>query len=294
MDGHLHILHKTIEVEGTEIFYRVAGNPENPAVLLLHGFPSSSVMFKGLMQSLCDKYYLIAPDYPGFGFSAFPDPESFDYTFANFANCIAAFTDKLQLKHFGIYLHDYGCPIGLRVCLKMPGRITGLIIQNGNAYEEGLGPQWDETRDYWANPTPEKEKKIMAFLSEDGTRDQYLAGLPDEMKERIAPELYTLDWDIMSKPGRVAMQLALNTDYQYNVTMYTEFQRYFKEHQPQAIIIWGRHDPFFEIDEVYCYKRDLPDATVHVLEGGHMALETNFEEVKLLVSAFLEKLHKAL
>lgn len=290
MNKDLMLLHKKISISGTEIFYRTAGKPEHPAILLLHGFPSSSVMFKSLMLSLSERFYLVAPDYPGFGFSSFPDPEKFDYTFANMANCMESFVNELGLKRFSIYLHDYGCPIGLRLCLKMPERIESIIVQNGNAYQEGLGPQWDETKDYWENPTPEKEKKIAAFLSEEGTRDQYFKGLPEDLKETVGPELYTLDWLIMSQPKRVSMQLALNTDYRDNVRMYPEFQQYFREHKPPALILWGKYDPFFSLEEAYCFQRDFLQAEIHILEGGHMALETNFYEVRALLYDFLSRI----
>lgn len=283
--------HRTASISGTGIFYRTAGNPDNPAILLLHGFPSSSLMFKSLMLSLSGRYYLIAPDYPGFGFSAFPNPSEFEYTFANITRHIDGLVRYLDLKRFAVYLHDYGCPIGLRLCLMEPGCITGIIVQNGNAYEEGLGPQWDETRDYWENPTPEKEKKVAAFLSKEGTQEQYLSGLPDDIKETIGPELYTLDWYIMSRPGRVAMQLALNTDYRDNVRMYPQFHDYFKNFHPPALILWGRYDPFFDIEEAYCYKRDLKNSELHILEGGHKALETNFHEVRDLVRSFLDNIY---
>ncbi|WP_294823011.1 alpha/beta hydrolase [uncultured Flavobacterium sp.] len=289
MDSKI-LRHQTAKILGTEIFYRVAGHPGNPAVLLLHGFPSSSAMFKSLMLSLSDRFYLIAPDYPGFGFSAFPGRKEFEYTFANIARHIDGLINQLVINHFAVYLHDYGCPIGLRICLMNPKRIMGLIVQNGNAYEEGLGPQWDETRDYWADPTPEKAKKAAAFLTEKGTKDQYVSGLPQDMQAAIAPELYILDWHIMSQPGRVAMQLALNTDYQDNIKMYPQFHNYFKTYQPPALILWGRYDPFFDIQEAYCYERDLKNSSLHILEGGHMALETNFHAVSDLMGAFLESI----
>lgn len=281
------IYNKTITVDGVDIFYREAGDRKNPSLLLLHGFPTSSVMFKNSMVLLSDKFHLVAPDYPGFGFSAFPDKSDFKYSFGNISAYINRFTEAIDLKSFTIYLHDYGCPIGLRICANHPEKIKGIIVQNGNAYIEGIGTQWDETRDYWEHPTEEKKARVSAFLSKDGTREQYTAGLSDEMLNRLAPESWELDWARMSRPGNIDMQFELNCDFKTNIEMYPVFQKYFRTYQPPALIIWGKHDVFFDVDEAYCYKRDLPNAQVHILDGGHKALETNFDEVVELVSSFM-------
>lgn len=283
------IQNKTVTVDGIEIFYREIGDRTRPAILLLHGFPTSSVMFKNLMVMLGDEFYLVAPDYPGFGFSAFPDKTEFDYSFENIASCINNFTDAIELRTFSVYLHDYGCPIGLRICVKHPSKVERIIIQNGNAYIEGIGPQWDETRDYWQNPTEEKKKKVSAFLSEEGTKMQYTAGLPVHLLPRVGPELWTLDWERMSRPGNIDMQFELNCTFKTNIEMYPAFQAYFRKHQPPALIIWGKHDVFFNVEEAPCYKRDLPNAQVHVLDGGHKALETNFDEIVNLLIEFFRK-----
>lgn len=281
------IQNSTVDVDGVEIFYREAGDRKNPAILLLHGFPTSSVMFKNLMTMMADAFYLIAPDYPGFGFSGFPDKNEFEYSFDNIASYINKFTDAIQLRNFSLYLHDYGCPIGLRICVKHPSKIQRIIIQNGNAYIEGIGPQWDETREYWENPTEEKRKKVSSFLSEEGTKMQYTAGLPAELHSRVGPELWTLDWQRMSRPGNIDAQFELNCTFKSNIEMFPVFQEYFRKHQPPALIIWGKHDVFFNVEEASCYARDLPNARVHILDGGHKALETNFDEVLQLVSNFL-------
>lgn len=281
------ILNKSIKVDGIDIFYREAGNSKHPALLLLHGFPTSSVMFKNLMTALADKYYLIAPDFPGFGFSAFPDKESFEYTFKNISTCIDQFTDAINLKTFTIYLHDYGAPIGLRICVNHPEKIEKIIVQNGNAYDEGIGPQWDPYKDYWRNPTPEKKEKLTGFLTAEGVEKQYTAGLPDELLAAVSPELWLIDWELMKRPGNIDMQWELNCDFGDNIKMFPAFQEYFRTHQPPALIIWGRYDVYFQLDEAYCYKRDLPDAQTHIIEGGHWALETNFDEVLKLISDFL-------
>ncbi|QEH42469.1 alpha/beta fold hydrolase [Chitinophaga sp. XS-30] len=281
------ILHQSIAVDGIDVFYRTAGDRKHPPLLLLHGFPSSSAMFKNLMIALSDRCYLVAPDYPGFGFSAFPGSRHFEYSFRNISDCINKFTDAIGLKTFTVYLHDYGCPIGLRLCVNHPEKIERIIVQNGNAYDEGIGPQWDETIDYWQNPTPEKKEKVAGFLSEEGTKMQYTAGVPEELLPRISPELWMLDWERMKRPGNIDMQFELNCDFKTNIDMFPVFQAYFRTHQPPALIIWGKYDVFFGVEEAYCYQRDLPDAQVHVIDGGHKALETNFDEVLSLIDDFL-------
>lgn len=282
------ILNKTIKVDGIDIFYREAGDRKNPSLLLLHGFPTSSIMFKNLMIALSDKFYLVAPDYPGFGFSAFPDRDTFEYSFSNISAYIDKFTCEIELNSFTIYLHDYGCPIGLRLCVDHPEKIERIIVQNGNAYDEGIGPQWDETIDYWENPTAEKKAKVAGFLSEEGIRMQYTAGLPEELRaNNISPELWMLDWELMKRPGNIDMQFELNCDYKNNIKMFPVFQEYFRTHQPPALIIWGKYDVFFEVEEAYCYQRDLSNVQTYVIPGAHMVLETNFDEAFNLINNFL-------
>jgi pimeloyl-ACP methyl ester carboxylesterase len=275
------IYNKHIQVSGINIFYREAGDIGNPSILLLHGFPTSSVMFKNLMTLLSDRFHLVAPDYPGFGFSDFPPSSRFEYTFSNISSYISKFTDAIGLSSFSMYLHDYGCPIGLRMCVHQPEKIEKLVIQNGNAYDEGIGPQWNETLDYWQHPTPEKKK------SEQGVKMEYAAGLPDDMLNRISPELPMLDWELMKRPGNIDMQFELNRDYENNIKMFPVFQQYFRTHQPPALIIWGAREEYFSVAEAPCYKKDLPDAQVHILDGGHMLLETHLDEVHRLVSDFM-------
>jgi pimeloyl-ACP methyl ester carboxylesterase len=279
------IFNKTIPVDGVEIFYREAGDRKNPSLLLLHGFPTSSVMFKNLMIALADKFHLVAPDYPGFGFSDFPDKNSFEYTFKNIAGYINRFTEEIELKTFTIYLHDYGCPIGLRICVNHPEKIERIIVQNGNTYI--IEPTWSEMLDYWKHPTEEKKKKVYAFLSEEGTKEQYYSGLSEELHNRISPEAWVLDWERMSRPGNLNMQYELNCDYKSNLEMFPEFQKYFRKHQPPALVIWGKHDVYFDVAEALCYKKDLSNVQVHILDGGHMALETNFDEIVELISNFM-------
>ncbi|MDR6568995.1 alpha/beta fold hydrolase [Chitinophaga ginsengisegetis] len=281
------ILNRSIKVDGIDIFYREAGDRKHPSLLLLHGFPTSSVMFKNLMTALSDRFHLVAPDYPGFGFSAFPDKDLFEYSFGNISAYINKFTDVIGLKSFTIYLHDYGCPIGLRLCVNHPEKIERIIVQNGNAYDEGIGPQWDETIDYWQNPTPEKKEKVAAFLSEEGVKMQYTAGVPEALLSSVSPELWRLDWELMKRPGNIDMQFELNCDFGNNISLFPVFQEYFRVHQPPALIIWGKYDVFFGVEEAYCYQKDLPRAQTHIIDGSHMVLETNFDEVLHLIRTFL-------
>lgn len=240
------------------------------------------------MVALSDDFHLIAPDYPGFGFSSFPGRDIFEYSFSNIAACLNQFIEAVNLNLFTIYLHDYGCPIGLRLCMAHPEKIERLIIQNGNTYNEGIGPQWDETKDYWEHPTPEKKAKVAGFLSKEGVKMQYLAGVPENLLPNISPELWMLDWELMKRPGNIDMQFELNCDYKTNMEKFPAFQQYLRAYQPPALVIWGRYDPFFSVEEAGCFKRDLPDAEVHILEGSHMLLETNFEEVLKIIVGFLQ------
>lgn len=281
------IFNRTISIDGMDIFYREAGDQANPSLLLLHGFPTSSIMFKNLMTALGDRYHLVAPDFPGFGFSAFPDKDKFEYSFANISEYINRFTEKIKLQSYTVYLHDYGALVGLRLCVNHPEKIERIIVQNGNAYEEGLGPEWDEVRDYWEHPTEEKKKKIFAFISEEGVKWQYTAGLPKELHETISPELWIVDWETMKRPGNTGMQYELNCDYKNHVPLYPLIQEYFRVYQPPALVIWGKYDAFYSVKEPPCYKRDLPKASIHMIDGGHWALETNFDEVLGLIEDFL-------
>ncbi len=281
------ILNKSVKIDGVDIFYREAGDSKKPSLLLLHGFPGSSLMFKNLMIALGDRYHLVAPDYPGFGFSAFPDKDQFEYTFRNISACIEKFTDAIGLERFTIYLHDYGSSIGLRICINRPEKIEKIIVQNGNAYDEGLGPQWDPYKDYWENPSPGKKAKLTGFLTEEAVSKQNLAGLPEELLPTVSPELWIVDWALMERPGNIDMQWDLNCDYADNVKMFPAYQQYFRTHQPPALVIWGRYDVYFDKEEAYCYERDLKDVQTHIIDGGHWALETNFDEVLQLIGDFL-------
>jgi pimeloyl-ACP methyl ester carboxylesterase len=281
------IFNRSIKVDGIDIFYREAGDKKHPSLLLLHGFPTSSIMFKNLMTALSDRFHLVAPDFPGFGFSAFPNKDEFAYTFSNISTYINRFTNAIDLKSFTIYLHDYGSPIGLRLCVKHPEKIEGLIFQNSNAYEEGIGPEWDEVKDFWQNPTREKKKKVYAFMNAEGIKAQYFSGLPEASFSTVSPELWMLDWELMKRPGNIDMQIELNCDYRSNFDMFPAFQEFFRVHQPPTLVVWGKYDPYFNLKEASCYQRDLPDAQVHIIEASHWALETHFDETFNLINNFL-------
>jgi pimeloyl-ACP methyl ester carboxylesterase len=282
------IINRTIQIDGIDLFYREAGDEKNPSLLLLHGFPTSSLSFKNLMIAMSDRYHLVAPDYPGFGFSQFPVPDHFYYTFGNISALVNKFIEVINLNSFFIFLHDYGAPIGLQLCIKQPEKILGIIVQSGNAHREGMGPQWDEYIDYWHNPTAEKKERLIQFLSAEGVKNQYFGGLPQEVLSRVSPELWMLDWEFLKRPGNIERQFELNCDFKTHMEMFPAYQDYFRSRQPPALIIWGKYEIFFSVEEVACYRRDLPEAQIHVLDGGHDLLDTHFDEVLTLIRNFIE------
>ena len=286
MSRQIH--NRIIKVDGIDLFYREAGSEENPSVLLLHGFPTSSIAFRNLMIAMSDHYHLVAPDYPGFGFSEFPVPDDFDYTFGGISALINKFTEAIDLRQFFIYLHDYGAPIGLQLCIKHPEKIAGIIVQSGNAHREGMGPEWDEYIAYWYNPTAEKRKELIQFLSADGIKNQYFGGLPEEILSRVSPELWMLDWAFLNRPGNIEKQFELNCDFKTHLEMFPVYQEYFLNYQPPALVIWGKYEIFFSVKEVPCFKRDLPEAQIYILDGGHDVLDTHFDEVLGLIRNFLQ------
>lgn len=249
------IYNRTIKIDGIDLFYREAGDKKNPSLLLLHGFPTSSIAFKNLMIAMSDQYHLVAPDYPGFGFSQFPVPDDFEYTFGNISALINKLTEAIDLDKFFIYLHDYGSPIGLQLCMNHPEKIAGLIVQSGNAYREGMGPEWDEYIEYWYKPTTEKKKELIKFLSAEGIKNQYFGGLPAEILSRVSPELWMVDWELLRRPGNIEKQFELNCDFKTHLEMFPAYQAYFRSHQPPALVIWGGYEIFFSVKEAPC----LPD-----------------------------------
>jgi pimeloyl-ACP methyl ester carboxylesterase len=288
--GASSVQHRTIDVNGVGVFYREAGPRQAPTVLLLHGFPSSSFMYRELIPALADRYHVIAPDYPGFGQSAFPRPGEFAYTFENYARFMDAFVRALGIDRFVLYIQDYGAPIGLRLALLKPERLTGLIVQNGNAYEEGLSDAWDPLKQFWREPTAANREKLRGWLNADGVRFQYVAGVPNELLPRFSPDTWTLDWSLLSRPGNIDVQLDLFGDYRTNVELYGRFQAMLRQRRPPTLVVWGEHDPFFTKAGALAYKRDVPDAEVHLLPTGHFALETHGEEIAARIRVFLGRI----
>jgi len=282
------VTHHTVKVNGLKVFYRQAGAANAPVILLLHGFPTSSFMFRNLIPLLGERYHVIAPDLPGFGFSDAPPHTSFAYTFDNLAAVMQGFIEKLELKRFAIYIFDYGAPVGLRLAVANPDKITGIISQNGNAYEEGLSGAWNPLQQYWQDSTPANREALRQFVSFTITRFQYEEGVDDTTL--IAPETYTLDQYLLDRPGNADIQLDLMGDYKSNVRLYPSFQKYFREHKPALLAVWGNRDPFFLPAGAEAYKRDIPNAKVKFYNTGHFALETHAREIGNDVLMFLADL----
>jgi pimeloyl-ACP methyl ester carboxylesterase len=276
--------HRT-EVEGVKIFYREAGSRNAPQLLLLHGFPTSSHMFRNLIPALADRYHMIAPDLPGFGFSDAPDRKTFRYTFENLAKIIDAFTRKIGLDRFAIYVFDYGAPVGLRLALAHPERITAIISQNGNAYEEGLSDGWNPIQKYWKEPNAENRAALRQFLAPETTKWQYVHGVQDE--SLVAPEGYTLDSALLARPANDDIQLDLFLDYASNVALYPKFQEYFRTKRPPILAVWGKNDPFFLPRGAEAFRRGNPNAEVRFYDTGHFALETHATEIAGAIRDFL-------
>jgi pimeloyl-ACP methyl ester carboxylesterase len=284
------IFYKTALVDGFKIFYREAGDPQAPAVLLLHGFPTSSHMFRNLIPELAGQYHVIAPDLPGFGFSDAPDHKSFAYTFDHLAEVIGKFTELVDLKKFAVYVFDYGAPVGFRLALNHPERITALISQNGNAYEEGLSDEWGPIRALWNNSTQENREALRPFFTKEATYFQYTAGVKDA-NQRVAPEAMALDQALLERPQSTEIQLDLLADYKNNVKLYPKFQEYFRTHRPPTLAAWGRNDPFFLPPGAEAYRRDNPSAKVVFYDTGHFALETHAAEIGAEIRAFLSAIY---
>jgi pimeloyl-ACP methyl ester carboxylesterase len=276
---------RRIEADGVSVFYREAGPADAPTVLLLHGFPTSSFQYRELIPRLADRYRVIAPDLPGFGFTEIPQARDYQYSFDALAGTILAFTEALQLKRYALYVFDYGAPTGFRLAMNHPERITAIVSQNGNAYEEGLGDAWAPIQRYWREPTRENREILRDALGPEGLRSQYTEGVANP--ERIAPEGYTLDQAMITRPGNMDIQLNLFLDYANNVNLYPAFQEYFRKWKPPLLAIWGKHDPFFIPPGAEAYRRDNPNAIVQFLDTGHFALETHVEEIANAMGQFL-------
>jgi len=278
MNQHYPVRYQFTEADGIRVFYREAGAPSNPTLLLLHGFASSSHQFRELIPLLADKFHLVAPDLPGFGFTEVPTERNYRYTFDAFGETLTAFVDALGLERYALYVFDYGAPAGLRLALNYPERVTGLVSQNGNAYLEGLGDAWAPIRAYWDTPSAENRQLVHdAVLNLEGIRWQYLHGVKNP--ERVAPETWQLDALLLERPGNKEIQLDLFLDYANNLKRYPDFQAFFRQRQLPSLIIWGEHDPFFIPPGAHAYQRDNPNAVVELLDTGHFALETHVEQI---------------
>lgn len=284
-----NIRYRTVQVDGLDIFFREAGEVGDPAILLLHGFPSSSFMFRDLIPLLAKRYHVIAPDYPGFGYSSSPQSKEFEYTFENLANVIDRFLVALSIEQFAMYIQDYGAPVGLRLALMRPQSIRSLIVQNGNAYEEGLSNEWLPLKQYWADPTDDAREALRGWLTQDGIRMQYVAGMQDEKLRLFSPDTWTLDWSRLSRTGNIDVQLDLFYDYRTNVELYPDFHKYLHDRQPPTLILWGERDPFFTLAGAQAYLRDLPEAELHLFDGGHFLLETHLDRAAELMIDHLRR-----
>lgn len=277
-------VHK-IEADGVQAFYREAGDPKFPTVLLLHGFPTSSFMFRELIPRLASEYRVIAPDLPGFGFTEVPAERQYVYSFDRLAATLNAFTQALKLKRYALYVFDYGAPTGFRLAMAHPDRVTAIISQNGNAYEEGLGDAWGPIRKYWAEPTAANRDVLRTnILTLEATRWQYTHGVANP--DTVAPESYTLDAALLERPGNKDIQLDLFLDYASNVKLYPAFQDYFRKAQPPLLAIWGKNDPFFIPPGAEAFRHDVPNARVEFLDTGHFAIETHVEEIASAMKEF--------
>ena len=277
-----------IEADGVQVFYRAAGDPNAPVVLLLHGFPTSSFMFRELIPRLANDNRVIAPDLPGFGFTRVPAERKYVYSFDQLADTIDAFTRALKIDRYAIYLFDYGAPTGFRLAIAHPDRVTAIVSQNGNAYEEGLGEAWGPIRKYWSAPTAENRDILRKnILTEGGTRWQYTHGVANP--ESVPPESYTLDTALLERPGNKEIQLDLFLDYASNVKLYSKFQEYFRKSKPPLLAIWGKNDPFFIPAGAEAFRKDIPSAKIQFLDTGHFALETHVVEISAAMKDFFEK-----
>jgi pimeloyl-ACP methyl ester carboxylesterase len=279
--------YRTATVDGVEIFYREAGSQDRPALLLLHGFPTSSHMFRNLIPLLADKYHVIAPDYPGFGRSAAPDHRSFEYSFAHYADLMDGLLQQLNVPRYAMYVMDYGAPVGYRLALKHPERVSALIVQNGNAYEEGLKAFWDPIKAYWAEGSQARRDALNNLVAPETTKFQYVDGVQDV--SRVDPDNWMHDQVLLDRPGNRDIQLDLFRDYGSNIPLYPKFQAYFRKHKPPTLIVWGKNDKIFPADGATPYLRDLPKAELHLINTGHFALEDRLDEIAPLIRNFLDR-----
>ena len=280
-------MYHSVNVDGFKIFYREAGQADKPKLLLLHGFPSAGHMFRDLIPLLSDRFHIVAPDLPGFGQSDMPTHDKFKYTFDNIAMVIERFTEVIGFDRFAVYVFDYGAPTGFRLAVRHPERITGIISQNGNGYEEGLSDGWTPIRTYWENPSQANREALRSFLSPQTTHWRYTHGVKDEVA--VSPDGQNLDNYYLARPGADEVQLDLFGDYKSNVALYPTFQNYFRKHKPPFLAVWGKNDPFFLPPGAEAFKRDNPNAAVHFFDTGHFALETHAVEIAQKIREFFVK-----
>ncbi len=281
----LNVVEKTIEIDGLTVSYKEGGSPDSPVILLLHGFPTSSHMFRNLIPALEDEFYLVAPDYIGYGKSSMPSVDEFEYTFDNQADIVNKFTEELGLTEYSMYVMDYGAPVGFRLFAEHPERVQAFIVQNGNAYEEGLETFWDDWKAWWNDKTPENEKKLHYLVAPDTTKWQYTFGMRDP--NAVDPSTWITDQAGLDRPGNVAIQLAMAYDYRTNLPLYPQWQEKFREHQPPMLIVWGANDYIFPESGAHPYERDLTDVEKHILDTGHFALEDDLDFIAEKISTFL-------
>lgn len=284
-DATVQVRYNKAEVDGVEIFYREAGPKNAPVVLLLHGFPTSSQMFRELIPRLADRYHVIAPDYPGYGYTEMPDRAKFSYTFDSYANIVDKLTRQLGVSRYAMYVMDYGAPVGFRLAARNPDRVTALIVQNGNAYDEGLEAFWDPIKAYWVTGAPKEREAIRWLTTIKATQWQYTNGARDVTL--IDPSAWTVDQALLDRPGNAEIQLDLFYDYRSNPPLYPQWQAYFRAHKPPTLIVWGKNDEIFPPAGAWPYKRDLPDAEIHMFDAGHFVLETNGPEIAALIRDFM-------
>jgi pimeloyl-ACP methyl ester carboxylesterase len=279
------VYHRTATIDGTEIFYREAGSKSAPTILLLHGFPTSSQMFRNLIPLLADRYHVVAPDYPGFGQSASPDRANFAYTFDHYADLVGKLTEQIGVSRYALYVMDYGAPVGFRLATAHPERVTALIVQNGNAYDEGIAEFWDPIKAYWKTGATAEREAIRWLTSSKATKWQYTDGVKDV--SLVSPDAWTLDQALLDRPGNQEIQLDLFYDYRTNLPLYPKWQAYFRASKPPTLVVWGKNDKIFVAPGAAPYKRDIPDAEIHMIDTGHFALETNGPEIAGLIRDFL-------
>jgi pimeloyl-ACP methyl ester carboxylesterase len=281
------VTYRTVKIDGLDIFYREAGSPKNPTVLLLHGFPTSSRMYRNLMPLLAARYHVVAPDYPGFGLSSAPPVDKYEYTFENLTNLIDKFTQSLKIDRYSIYLQDYGGPIGFRLAIKHPERVQALIVQNGNAYDEGLREFWNPIKAYWKDRSDENAAPIKKIFTAEGTKWQYTNGVRNI--ENLDPDMWTTDQLLMDRPGNKDIQLQLFYSYGSNPPLYPQFQEFFRKYQPPTLVVWGKNDFIFPPEGAEPYKRDLKNIEFHLLDTGHFALEEDGDVIAAYMNKFLDK-----